>query len=90
MGAQEVSKEHSRSISLLTDITSASVAFLERIQFVLILFYSKLYMNGHESAVKVSRPWDETDRLKPAQSSSTFMSIDQKHDISYAEEINRR
>lgn len=31
-----------------------------------------------------------SDRLRPAQSSSTFMSIDQKHDISYAEEINRR
>jgi hypothetical protein len=47
-------------------------------------------MNGHESAVKVSRPRDETDRLGPAQSSSTFMSIDQKHGISYAEETNRR
>lgn len=85
---REVCNEYSQRIAPLTDISS--IAFLERIQFVLISFYSKLYRNGHESAVKVSRPWDETDRLRPAQSSSTFMSIDQKHDISYAEEINRR
>lgn len=79
--------EYSRRISPLTNISN--VAFLERIQFVLISFYSKLYVNGHESAVKVGKPRDETDRLRPVQSSSTFMSIDQKHDISYAEEIRR-
>lgn len=62
LGVQEGCKKYSRHISPLTDISN--VAFLERIQFALISFYSKPCMNGHESAVKVSRPWDETDRLR--------------------------
>lgn len=48
------------SISLLAD--TSKVAFLERIQFALISFYSQLGLSGHESAVKVSGPPDETDR----------------------------
>lgn len=47
-------------ISPLAD--TSKVAFLESIQFALISFYSQLGMSGHESAVKVSRPRDETDR----------------------------
>lgn len=48
------------SITPLAD--TSKVALLERIQFALISFYSQLGLSGLESAVKVRRPRDETDR----------------------------